>query len=242
MTRVLGRQPLYEQLVDLLRERIENDMETGELLPSERKLAHHFGLSRTTVRFAMDRLEALGLITRIHGKGTFVAEHSLPATNLMGTYSFTDQMRGMGRTPETRILEFEIVDAPHYVARHLKLHEDDKVFRMRRLRLADNIPMMVERTYVPLREFLTLTREKLEQRSLYDLIENEYGQTIRNAEEEFSASIACSDEARLLGISEGSAVLRLVRTTYSIKNLAVEFTRSVARADQFKYKISHYRN
>ena len=87
------KQPLYDQLVDLLREKIENDMEPGDLLPSERELSERYGLSRTTVRLALKELETLGLISRKHGKGTFVSDSSREATNLMGAYSFTEQMR-----------------------------------------------------------------------------------------------------------------------------------------------------
>lgn len=242
MGTVSRRQPLYDQLVDLLREKIENELEPGDLLPSERDLSERYGLSRTTVRLALKELETLGLISRRHGKGTFVADISREATNLMGTYSFTEQMRSLGRVPKTVILEFEIREATKYVAEHLGLRLGDKIFRMRRLRLADGVPMMVERTYLPVSEFVSLTLEDVSTKPLYDIVEQDYHQKIRRAEEEFYASIARNVDASVLGIPEGAPVLKLLRTTYNDKNMVIEYTHSVARADQFKYKVSHIRS
>lgn len=131
MGTVSRKQPLYDQLVDLLREKIDNELEPGDLLPSERELSERYGLSRTTVRLALKELETLGLISRRHGKGTFVSDASREATNLMGSYSFTEQMREMGRSPKTVILEFEVREATKSVADHLRIRLGDKVYRMR---------------------------------------------------------------------------------------------------------------
>ncbi len=242
MGTVSRKQPLYDQLVDLLREKIENEHEPGDLLPSERELSERYGLSRTTVRLALRELETLGLVSRKHGKGTFVSDATREATNLMGSYSFTEQMRGLGRVPKTVVLEFEIHEATKSVAEHLRVRLGDKVFRMRRLRLADDVPMMVERTYLPVSEFVTLTLGEVASKPLYDIMEKDFHQKIRLAEEEFYASIARSSDASVLGISEGAPVLELVRTTYNDKNTVVEYTHSVARADQFKYKVTHVRS
>ena len=100
------KQPLYDQLVDILRDKIENEMEPGDLLPSERELSERYGLSRTTVRLALKELETLGLISRRHGKGTYVTDLSGGAMDLSSNYSFTQQMREVGRVPKTVDLDF----------------------------------------------------------------------------------------------------------------------------------------
>lgn len=235
------KQPLYDQLVDILTEKIELEYRPGDLLPSERELSKYYGLSRTTVRLALQELERLGLVVRQHGRGTFVADRSVQATNLSQTYSFTDQMRQMGRDPSTTILEFAEIDADKNLAEKMRVRMGDKLFKIERLRCADGMPMMVERTYMPMRKFMSLKRPMLEHASLYTVIEQVFHEKIRVAEEEFFASIARPADAHLLGIGEGAPVLDLVRTTYDVGNEIIEYTLSVARADQFKYKIFHYR-
>ena len=241
MAIVSRKQPLYDQLVDALHDKIESEYAPGDLLPSERALSERSGLSRTTVRLALGELESMGLVVRKHGKGTFVADHAGEATNLMGTYSFTEQMRAAGRNPRTEILDFVLEEAPKQVAASMGIRVGDKVFQVKRLRLADDVPMMLERSYLPASEFVSLRREDLERKPLYDIIEKDYREQIRVAEEEFFASLARADEAEHLGIPEGSAVLRLRRTTHNTRNVVVEYTLSVARADQFRYKVEHYR-
>ena len=235
------KQPLYDQLVDILTEKIDHEFRPGDLMPSERELSERYGLSRTTVRLALQELERLGLVVRQHGRGTFVADRSAQTTNLMQSYSFTDQMRAMGREPETTIIEFCEFEADKNLAEHMGVRIGDKLFKLKRLRSADGMPMMVERTYLPVRKFLSLKRPMLEHHALYNVIENTFHEKIRVAEEEFFASIARPADARLLDISEGSPVLDLVRTTYNVGNEIVEYTLSVARADQFKYKVYHQR-
>ena len=235
------KQPLYDQLVDILTEKIEHEYRPGDLLPSERELSKYYGLSRTTVRLALQELERLGLVVRQHGRGTFVADRSVQATNLSQAYSFTDQMREMGRDPSTTILEFVEIDADKNLAEKMRVRMGDKLFKIERLRCADGMPMMVERTYMPVRKFMSLKRPMLEHASLYTVIEQVFHEKIRVAEEEFFASIARPADAHLLGIGEGAPVLDLVRTTYDVGNEIIEYTLSVARADQFKYKIFHYR-
>ena len=171
-----------------------------------------------------------------------MTDRSAKATNLMQSYSFTEQMRAMGREPETTILEFCEMEADKNLAEHMGLRIGDRIFKLKRLRSADNMPMMVERSYLPVRQFLSLKRPLLERKPLYDVIEQDFQQKIRVAEEEFYASIARPTDAHLLGIVEGSPVLDLVRTTYNESNEVVEYTLSVARADQFKYKVYHQRS
>lgn len=236
------KQPLYDQLVDILSEKIDHEYRPGDLMPSERELSERYGLSRTTVRLALQELERLGLVIRQHGRGTFVADRSAQTTNLMQSYSFTEQMRELGRVPETTILEFCEFEADKNLAEHMGTRIGEKLFKLKRLRSADGMPMMIERSYLPVRKFLSLKRPMLEKKPLYDVIEQDFREKIRVAEEEFFASIACPADARLLDITEGAPVLDLVRTTYNVSNEIVEYTLSVARADQFKYKVFHHRN
>lgn len=235
------KQPLYDQLVDILTEKIEQEYRPGDLMPSERELSERYGLSRTTVRLALQELERMGMVVRQHGRGTFVADRSAQTTNLSQQYSFTEQMRSMGRVPETTILEFSEIDADKQLSERMGVRLGDRLFKLKRLRSADGVPMMVEKSYLPVRKFLTLKRPLLDSMPLYEIVENVYHEKIRVAEEEFFASVARSSDAHLLDIAEGDPVLDLVRTTYNTSNEIIEYTLSVARADQFKYKVVHQR-
>ncbi len=236
------KQPLYDQLVDILSEKIEKEYRPGDLLPSERELSERYGLSRTTVRLALQELEKLGMVVRQHGRGTFVADRSTQAANLSQTYSFTEHMRSIGRVPKTTILEFSQIDADKRLAENMKTRLGEKLYKLKRLRAADGTPLMVETSYLPVRKFLTLTRHQLDTTPLYEIIEQVYHEKIRVAEEEVYASVARPADAHLLDITEDAPVLDLVRTTYNMSNEIIEYTLSVARADQFKYRVLHQRS
>lgn len=241
MSNSVKKQPLYDQLVDLLKEKIKLEMKPNQILPSERELSTRYGLSRTTVRLALQELEKMGYIYRQHGKGTFVSDLSKQITNLSGAYSFTEQMLSLGRVPTTKVFEFSLLEANKFLGTQLQLSIGDPVFKLKRLRLSDGQPMMVERTYLPVKKFIHLTRDQVEEKPLYTIFEEDFKQTIQVAEEEFFASIARKKDADLLGILEGAPVLHLLRTTYNTKNEVIEYTKSIARADQYRYRITHRR-
>lgn len=235
------KQSLYGQLADKISESIETELKPHDLLPSERELSEIYGVSRTTVRLALQELENIGLIYKKHGKGTFVSSISESTLNLLGAYSFTEQMKSLGKTTKTIILDFEILESNKYFSSKLGIHTGTKVIKIKRLRLADGEPMMLERTYLPFKRFETLTSNMLEQKPMYDLFLEEYGEKIKYAEEEFYASIINAKDALSLEVFENSAALNLVRTTYNVDNEVIEYTLSVARADQFRYKVLHNR-
>ncbi|HFU4451783.1 TPA: GntR family transcriptional regulator [Streptococcus suis] len=231
--------PLYLQLVDTLEIMIRDNMEPNEKLFSERELTQVYGVSRITVRLALQELEKRGLVYKKHGKGTYVSEISNSAVDLSQAYSFTEQMRRIGKIPSAKILSFSTISVTDFIARQLHVSLGDQVFELERLRLADGIPMMLERTYVPVEIFPQLSKERLEELPLYEIFFEDYGQQIRLAEEEFYASIALDNEATLLRIPNSSPVLHLIRKTYNDRNRLIEFTFSIARGDQFRYKVSH---
>lgn len=241
MLKLKSNRPLYLQLVDRLIVTIKSSMSPNDKLMSERELTDYYGVSRITVRQALQELEKRGFIYKKHGKGTYVSETSSPAVDLSAAYSFTEQMLKMGKTPETKTLSFERLPAIEQIAHYLQVEPGTEIFEIERLRLADGVPMMLERSYLPADLFAELTMEQLMMKPLYDIFAEDYSQQIRLAEEEFYASIALDYEAKQLKIKTGSPVLHLTRKTYNSKNKVIEYTFSMARSDQFRYKISHIR-
>lgn len=235
------KRPIYDQLVEILRNKIETEMQPNDRMLSERKICDEYGVSRTTVRLAMADLEHMGYIYKRHGKGTFVSALNQQSQNLMDSYSFTDHMKSQGKTPTTKVLSFEILESTNYFAEKLGMTPGDKMIKIVRLRLADDIPMMLERTYLPFTEFTGLTEEKVVERPLYEIFKDDYNEIIKVADEEFSAGIVSDKESKLLDVPVDSACLKLLRTTYNDNNIVIEFTLSVARSDKFVYKIRHIR-
>ncbi|MBO0462101.1 GntR family transcriptional regulator [Enterococcus sp. DIV1298c] len=234
--------PLYYQLVDALKKHIEAEMIPHDKLLSERELCLYYGVSRTTVRLALQELETLGYIYKKHGKGTFVSDLSNQAGSLAGAYSFTEEMQALGRTPKTSILAFEKLAATKQLAECLNVNLGEAIFKIKRLRLADDVPLMVERSYLPAKLFLGLDLSLLESKPLYDVFLEDFDQHVQVAEEEFYASIVYAKDAELLHICDGAPILHLKRTTFNVKNEIIEYTDSIARADQFHYKIRHVRS
>ncbi|MBF0779961.1 MULTISPECIES: GntR family transcriptional regulator [unclassified Granulicatella] len=232
-------QPLYDRLVDRLKEKIESTLQVHEKLSSERELVKEYQVSRTTVRQALLELERLGYIYKVHGKGTFVADNKLNATNLATMYSFTDKMLQEGKVPTTKVLSFEKIQASKRVSHVLNVSIEDFVYKIKRVRLANDQPMMVETTYLPVDVCQGLTKEKVESKALYTIFE-ECEQIVKMAEEEIFASIMRYKEAMVLEVPLNSPALYLSRLAYNQRNQVVEWTQSVARADLFKYTITHY--
>lgn len=237
------KQPLYEQLMDKLKTKIKEDYKPNDKLPSEREIMRNYAVSRNTVRQALNELEILGFIFRQHGKETFVANAiSNPAT-LGNEHSFTKQMKALGRKPETKIMEYSVRQANQYFAERLHIAEGNRIIKLKRLRSADGVPVMIDRTYLPYEKFAGLSPDELEvkHRSLYGVFAEDYGEVFHIADEALSAGRISDRDASVLKVPLGTPGLMLKRTTYNQKNEIIEFTLSSTRSDQYVYNI-RYKN
>lgn len=218
---------------------IKTSLSVDEKMLSEREICEKFDVSRTTVRAALDELEEMGFIYKRHGKGTFVSGLWKEMKNLSEYYSFTEQMKQLGKKPQTDILSLEAVQAIPYIAENLGVPAGEEVYKLKRLRSADGMKMMYETTFIPANLIPALTIDQLENIALYEVF-NLYQQEIKYADEEFFASVVQEKEAKRLSVPSGSACLRIFRTTYNQDNKVIEYTISVARGDQFVYKMRHF--
>lgn len=231
--------PLYIQLSEQLIDKITKEMEIGELLPSERKLAELHEVSRTTVRLALNYLENRGYISIKHGKGSSVLDREQSLINLSNMYSFTDQMVSIGKKPQTTLLDFSITDNSKYF-KNVFNQQEEKLIKLVRLRSADGIPMIYEETFIPYSKFQGISKDDLNERPLYDIFLDDYGEVIKLAREEFSAEIANHSAAKYLDLEDYSPVLNIYRTTYNSHDEVIEYTQSKARPDKFSYRTVHY--
>lgn len=233
-----SKEPIYLKLVSFLKSYIKKNMEKGQKLLSEREIAERLSISRHTVRQALDELEKMGYIYKIHGKGTFVSKKSVP-TALNEVYSFTQQMKLLGKKPETDLLEFKVFNSDEFLASKLDLNKGDKIIMFKCIRKADSIPMMVERTYLPFSKFSALTLGNLEKNSLYKIMKNDFNQSVHIVSEEIRASLISCEDAKILQIDENSPCLKVKRTSYNKKQEPVEYTLCIARSDQFVYNYKY---
>ncbi|MDR5599464.1 GntR family transcriptional regulator [Paenibacillus larvae] len=231
-----SRIPLYIQLMDILIEEMENELGEHEQLSPEREICSKYDVSRTTVRQAINELERDGYIYKVQGKGTFVSPKRVKQ-DLIKFYSFTEEMKKQGKIPFSKVLTFEVVEADRKLSGKLSIAEGSKVYVFSRLRLADNVPMMLGTSYVPYDLFPGISKRDLETTALYDLFTKHFHTSITKAEELFTPVMTRAHEARLLNMPDSIPSLRIERFTY-MGNQIIEYTNTIARGDKFKYRVS----
>lgn len=233
--------PLYVQLQNSLIDEINQNMQPNQKMISEREISSKYEVSRTTVRLALYELENAGYIYKRQGKGTFVAALNRSKQNLSEFYSFTEQMISIGKQPRTEVLVFELIVSNQYISEKLGIILGEKVFRIQRLRLANEIPMMLEVSYLPCDVFPELSEKLVKSKPLYEIFSKDYQQQVKVVDEEFSVGSISQKEAALIKLDTGTPCLHLKRQTYNEENRVIEFTSSVARGDKFVYKLRHVR-
>jgi GntR family transcriptional regulator len=231
-----SRIPLYSQLMDILIHEIQNNMKEGDKLPSERELCKKYNVSRTCVRQAFKELELGGYIVIKHGKGAFVASNRFNQ-NLQSFYSFTEEMKKLGKDPSSKVVKFEIMIANKEIAKKMNLDSEELVYKFTRLRLADNEKMMLETTYVPYNLFPGITKDELNKTPLYEIFRKRFNTVVEYAVEEFTPVLTNEEEAEKLDIEVGSPSLKICRYAYNRDDRLIEYTISIARGDKFKYTI-----
>src|ERR1700750_1131265 len=145
--------PLYYQIQRALMEKIHSgELSTGDPLASEEELARLYQVSRMTARQAIHGLKTSGFAVSQKGRGTFVTRPKLEK-NIMHLRGFTEDMKHLGMVPSSKLIEQAIVKATAELAEQLKVAAGEDVMRLRRLRLADGIPMALEESHIPLKQF-----------------------------------------------------------------------------------------
>ena len=225
--------PLYHQLQCALMESIESGRwQAGEQLPTENQLAQNFGVSKITVRQALHELAALGYVRREQGRGTFVSKPKLDQGPRELT-SFTEEIRRHRLTASSRVIWRRVTKPEARVAEALQLAEHEQVFVFKRLRLADGEPMGIQTAHIPVRLVPGIAKEKLENVSLYELLQTRYGLEPASARETYFAVAADAVSAGLLGIAPGSPVFAVERVTTLANGRPFEFVQSVMRGDRY---------
>jgi GntR family transcriptional regulator len=234
--------PLYDLIEQNLRELILHDqLRLGEAMPSELELAELYGVSRLTVRTALDNLTRQGWLIRRHGVGTFVA-HPKVTEITPSKLSFTEQMRAIGRLPGSRLMSLQVVPATAEVASQLKLEQGDPVVEIVRLRLADGEPVLLETSCLSQKRFPLLeTAAELESSSLYEWLVDHYHTSVAVMDQTLEPVLLREDQAHSLKTTAGTPAMLSKVLAYSSNTDPIEYSWSVTRGDQCRFYFSFRR-
>jgi GntR family transcriptional regulator len=217
-----------ERVLDLI-----ESLTTGDSIPSERQLSIDLGVSRLTVRAALDDLVREGYLVRRRGAGTFVSEPKV-AKGVGSVSSFSDDMRERGMKPESRTLDLQVVQAGARLGRMLHVSPSEPVAVIKRLRLADSEPMAIELLHVRQSLVPGLLANDLEVHSFYDLLAARYGVEIVGGTQTVEPTVTNEEESGVLGVPLHSPALLFERVTRSAAGDIVEFTSSTYRGDRYR--------
>ncbi|MEU0567436.1 GntR family transcriptional regulator [Nonomuraea sp. NPDC005983] len=229
----MSRLPKYQHVRGLLVAEIDL-LQPDEALPQERELAERYGISRATVRQALQLLTEEGRVYSVRGKGTFVARQRISKDPVLT--SFSEDMLARGLQPGSRLLSAEEVPAPATTARALEIEEGTPVYRIVRIRLADFLPMCLETLHLPARLFPKLLDQDLEG-SLYRVMETRYNTRVSGADQDLTATVLTKLQAELLGVPARSPALRAMRISVDTRGRLVEEAESLYRADRYNFHL-----
>lgn len=230
----------HRTMADLIAARLKVAIEEGEFheneqLPSVATLSRQFGVGRSSVREALKQLQALNLITIVHGKGTFVTRRKIETGTKFA--SFSEIIRERGMVPAAVTLSKDTIAADALVAVQLGLRAGTMVHYLKRLRLADGEPMAVEVSYLPKARFPDLLERYEDPGSLYELLEREYGTQLVLGSQTVEAVETGPEESELLKVKQNSPALFVETVAYDIEDVPVEYGTSLFRSDRYKFRV-----
>ena len=208
---------------------LENDLKAHDRLPAEREMCAMWGFNRGTLRSAIARLIASGRLYAVQGSGTRVAPRF--RRTLQDLQSFTAYAADCGFRAETRLLSFSVTECDKHLSRRFRRRLGEKLYRISRLRMLNDTPVLIETAYIPMELAPGLEEHDLVRGSLFSVLEEVYGLDLDHGEETASITSATEEEAAHLGIEPGTPVFWIVSRTDTPDGTTVEYCRTVGRAD-----------
>lgn len=227
--------PVYIQIHDQIKNQIETGVwKVGDRLPSERELAVTFGVSRMTLRQAIQTLADEGILERKIGSGTYVANEKVQE-KMTGTTSFTDIMESLHKVPSSKTISYFNSPASSSEIENLNLTKGERVLRMERIRYADNVPICFEVASIPAKLVEGFSKEEITE-SFYHALQ-ERGMEIGRANQTVSAVLASEQIADYLEIKRGEAILRLRQLSYLADERPFEYVRTQYVGSRFEFYL-----
>jgi len=238
MASLLVKEPIYQQLNGHLRLLLGSaDCPVGSQFLTERQICERYGVSRATANKALSNLVSEGLLEFRKGVGTFVRGRPLDY-NLRALVSFTDKARAAGKQPSTEVLEFETVRAEDVlddVPEVLQVRPDAALYYIERLRLADGLPVILEKRYVIAEYCPGLTKADVGG-SLYSLWTERYNLPIEGADESIRAVNTRGSDARLLKLRDGAAGMLILSVGHLTGGRPLWSERTLYRGDSYEFQ------
>jgi len=241
-TMAFAATPRHERVSSWIRDQIESgSLLENDKLPSENQLGQRFGVSRITIRRALQTLENEGLISRRQGLGSFVADQRLHQ-GLDHLSDFVEDMHAAGLEAESIVLEEGPEKAGARVARALGLEEGTSVYRIDRLRKGNGETLAYDRTWIPMFYAHLLQDQDLEATTIYRVLEEKHGICVCKGTFRIEAINAPNDVAQHLDVPWGRALLLMERTTFSEAEKQVYFQQRFYRSDKVAYEVELHRS
>jgi GntR family transcriptional regulator len=226
--------PLYYQIEQDLASLIASGaLAPGSQLPSEDVLVQKYGVSRTTIRKAIQELERVELIEIRRGRGTFVRSEKI-TQELTGLTGFVEDMLAIGLRPSARVLGKATVRASAEVAKQLGVPIGTQVMQIRRVRMADEVPISLDETYLPIDLGQKVVENDLEIHPIFSLLEGKYDTPLLEADYRLEAISADPLVAEPLGIEVKSPILLIERVSYSLDHRPVDYEKLFYRGDKIR--------
>lgn len=228
--------PLYFQLKNILLEYItEHHHDHDAPIPTEVDISNHFGISRPTVRQAINALVVEGYLYRIKGRGTFITRPKIRQEFLQALESYNTEMKKKGLEPSTKVLGLEVEPCDEKTAGALKLNTGDRVIKLSRLRYVNGEPIVFVVTYLPYDRCPGFVNRDLESGSIYEILENDYKLVISRASRSLEPIPAGDFEAKLLLIEKGAPIQYFETVAYLADDTPVEYSLAKYRGDRNKF-------
>ncbi len=215
-----------QQVLDLIEQ-----LGVGTAIPSERQLSADLGVSRLTLRAALDALAREGYLVRRRGSGTYVQQPKI--SQELTITSFSDDMRRRGMVPGSRTLSMTTISAGARLGRFLNVSPSEQIVVVKRLRLADGETMAIETLHIPAALVPGLTPNALAG-SFYELLQDRYGVVIAGGTQAIEPTVTNEEESAALGVPLHSPAFLFERTSRDEAGRTVEFVQSVYRGDRYR--------
>lgn len=227
--------PIYVQIVDMIEDNINLSLWPEHYkLPDEVNYAKELGVSRGTLRTALDILYDKGLLIRIRGKGTFVKGKKIEQRLSSSLVSSSDELQRQGKKFTTKVIEVKIIDPDKNLKSVLSLKKNEKVAYIERVRFVENKPALYLKNYVALKYCQDILNDDLENERLFEIIKNKYGYEVLWGQRYFRAINADNLIANRLKLKKDEAVMLLQQTAFTYDNKPLEYSELYLNSQLFE--------